>query len=54
MKNQFEGTQRSEPATQECGWPVVVEQSLANRWGVTMKKCERSGLLYAAGFVVIS
>lgn len=54
MTNQSKGTRRSEPATQECGWPVVVEQSLASRWGVTMKKCDRSGLLYAAGFGKVS
>lgn len=27
-----------------------IEQSLADRWRVIIKKCERSGLLYAAGF----
>jgi hypothetical protein len=31
-----------------------IEQSLADRWRVIIKKCERSGKLYAGGFGVIS
>ncbi|NWD85560.1 hypothetical protein [Pseudomonas sp. K5002] len=31
-----------------------IEQGPADRWRITMKRCERSGKLYAAGFGVIS
>ncbi|AMS13135.1 MULTISPECIES: hypothetical protein [Pseudomonas] len=37
-------------AVQENGRTDVSKQNLAGRWHVVMKKCERSGLLYAAGF----
>ncbi len=33
---------------------VHIEQSLADRWRLTMRKCERSGKFHASGFAVIS
>ncbi|WP_164486473.1 hypothetical protein [Pseudomonas chlororaphis] len=38
-------------AAQENGRTDVSTQKLAGRWQVIMRKCERSGLLYAAGVV---
>jgi hypothetical protein len=33
---------------------VNIEQSLADRWRITMRKCERSGKFHATGVGVIS
>lgn len=48
----FEEVGHSERATQESAQSVILEQSLADRWRVVMKKCERSGLYYVAGFAI--
>lgn len=50
MKVQFNESASAGSTTQESVLAVVVEQKLADRWGVIIKKCEHSGLLYAAGF----
>ncbi|WP_158246528.1 MULTISPECIES: hypothetical protein [Pseudomonas] len=54
MKKQIEDVGSTSGTAQENGRTEVSKQNLAGCWRVIMKKCERSGRLYAAGFGVIS
>jgi hypothetical protein len=54
MKKQIEDAGSASGTAQESGRTEVSKQKLEGCWHVIMKKCERSGLLYAAGFGGIS
>ncbi|WP_372438271.1 hypothetical protein ACCM60_14370 [Pseudomonas chlororaphis subsp. aureofaciens] len=54
MKKKIEDAGSTSGAAQESGRTEVSKQKLEGCWRVILKKCERSGLLYAAGFGRVS